>query len=170
MIEPPVECRGARSPLFPSTHLRRWMILGASLAPVIGAFLYNLGLRITPQKCFFQQWLGFPSPACGMTRAFMAIARGDWQQALTYHLFAPLLFGACLLAAAHVSTELIGGRRLPIGYGRSLCQPSVIALGVLLFFSYYALRMYARYSSGILPFDLAETALWQNLTLGAKAL
>ncbi|MBI4783973.1 MAG: DUF2752 domain-containing protein [Oscillatoriophycideae cyanobacterium NC_groundwater_1537_Pr4_S-0.65um_50_18] len=160
-----------RSPLLLAPSLRmRWAILGLSLTPVVGAFLYNLGLRFTPQKCFFQQMLSFPSPACGMTRSFMAIAQGNWQQALSYHLFAPLLFSACLITAAHTTLELIVGHKIPAPYARSLRHPMVIAIGILLFFVYYALRLYARYSDGMLPFDLGSTIVWQHLTAGAKAL
>ncbi|MBW4660118.1 MAG: DUF2752 domain-containing protein [Drouetiella hepatica Uher 2000/2452] len=169
-----IERRIKRSPTLSSSSVWiRWAILGLSLAPVIGAFLYNEGLRLTPQKCFFQQLLGFPSPGCGMTRSFMAIVRGDWQQALTYHLFAPFLFGICLVVAFYAAIELMAGRRLT-DYGQlSFLNERyliLIAIGILLFFGYYALRMYARYGNGLLPFDLADTILWQQLTLGAKAL
>ncbi|HEY9627938.1 MAG TPA: DUF2752 domain-containing protein [Coleofasciculaceae cyanobacterium] len=160
-----------RSPLLSAPRLRmRWAILGLSLTPVAGAFLYNLGLRFTPQKCFFQQMLSFPGPACGMTRSFMAIAQGNWQQALSYHLFAPLLFSACLIASAHTALELLVGHKIPAPYARSLCRPTVIGIGILLFFVYYALRLYARYSDGMLPFDLDSPLVWQQLTAGAKAL
>jgi Protein of unknown function (DUF2752) len=151
----------------------RWVLLGISLAPVIGAFLYNLGLRVTPAKCFFQQMFGFPAPTCGMTRSFMALARGDWQQAIQYHLFAPVLFCLCLIIAALMITELAIGHRLSAFYtgwsASRLRLPGGIAIA-LLFFGYYGLRLYARSSTGTLPFHWADTALWQLLTSGAKLL
>jgi Protein of unknown function (DUF2752) len=152
----------------------RWVGLGISLAPILGAFLYNLGLRLTPAKCFFQQIFGFPAPTCGMTRAFMALARGDWQQAVQYHLFAPVLFCFCVIIAVLMTTELAIGHRLSVFYaGRRQLSELAIALVLFfssLFFGYYGLRLYARYSTGILPFHLSDTTLWQLLTSGAKLL
>jgi Protein of unknown function (DUF2752) len=158
-----------------STHLDRrirWVGLGISLAPVAGAFLYNLGLRVTPAKCLFQQLFGFPAPSCGMTRSFMALARGDWQQAVQYHLFAPVLFCLCVIIAILMAAELAIGHRLNafhIGRSANRLRLGGIAIA-LLFFGYYGLRLYARYGAGTLPFHLADTALWQLLTSGAKLL
>ena len=152
----------------------RWVGLGISLAPIIGAFLYNLGLRVTPAQCFFQRMFGFPAPSCGMTRAFMALARGDWQQAIQYHLFAPVLFCLCVILAMLTTAELTIGHRLSAFYaGRFYAgrrQLEGLAIALVLFFGYYGLRLYARYSTGILPFHLSDIALWQLLTSGAKLL
>ena len=147
----------------------RWIGLGISLAPIIGAFLYNLGLRLTPAKCLFQQMFGFPAPTCGMTRAFMALARGDWQQAIQYHLFAPVLFCLCVIIAVLMPAELAIGHRLS-ALDAGMRQLGGLAIALVLFFSYYGLRLYARYSTGIPPFHLSDTALWQLLTSGAKLL
>ncbi|HEY9647789.1 MAG TPA: DUF2752 domain-containing protein, partial [Chroococcidiopsis sp.] len=66
-----------RAALSGRDRLLRGLILGVSLGPVVGAVLYNQGVRLTPAKCLFQAIIGFPSPGCGMTRSLMAIARGD---------------------------------------------------------------------------------------------
>lgn len=156
----------------------RWLVLGLALTPILGAFLYNLGLRITPADCFFQQTFGFPGPACGMTRSLMALARGDWQQALTYHLFGPLLFGICVAAILQAGAELLMGRSMTRPAGQFKAGRMVLPVlglvglvtGVLLFLAYYALRLYLRYDSGRLPFDFVDTAIWQQLVVGARSL
>lgn len=104
-----------------------------------------------------------------MTRSFMAIARGDWQQAWSYHLFGPVLFGICLIVAVQTTAELTLKRKLPQPL-RSLYRLEGIAIGMLLFLGYYALRLYARYETGTLPWDWSETAIWQQFAAGAKAL
>jgi hypothetical protein len=146
----------------------RWLLLGISFAPIAGAFLYNLGLRVTPTKCLFQQVFHIPAPTCGMTRSFMALARGDWQQAVMYHLFGPVLFCGCLGLTIQMMAELSTGRRLFYWHWRSGAIASLSFL--VLFFGYYGLRLYARYTAGTLPFHLADTAVWQLLTHGAKLL
>lgn len=40
-------------------------------------------------SCPFAELTGLPCPGCGMTRAFLAMARGDWSSALRLHPFAP---------------------------------------------------------------------------------
>ena len=44
--------------------------------------------------------VGVPCPGCGLTRATLALASGDWQRALTIHAFSPLLLLALALVAA----------------------------------------------------------------------
>lgn len=44
--------------------------------------------------------LGVPSPLTGMTRSFVALARGDLAGSLRWHPLGPALFVACLMAVA----------------------------------------------------------------------
>ena len=44
-------------------------------------------------------FLGIPDPGCGLSRAIVALLRGDWQTSLTYHAFAPLFVIALTLIA-----------------------------------------------------------------------
>ncbi|MBI1881917.1 MAG: DUF2752 domain-containing protein [Chloroflexi bacterium] len=42
---------------------------------------------------------GLPDPGCGLSRAIVALLRGDWQTSLTFHAFAPLFVLALTLIA-----------------------------------------------------------------------
>ncbi|MCL4294358.1 MAG: DUF2752 domain-containing protein [Anaerolineae bacterium] len=42
---------------------------------------------------------GLPDPGCGLSRAIIALLRGDWQTSLTFHAFAPLFVVALTLIA-----------------------------------------------------------------------
>lgn len=40
-----------------------------------------------PSQCPFRTVTGLPCPGCGLTRASMALLRGDWKAAFAYHAF-----------------------------------------------------------------------------------
>lgn len=42
---------------------------------------------------------GIPDPGCGLSRAIVALLRGDWRTSLTFHAFAPLFVMAISLIA-----------------------------------------------------------------------
>ena len=46
----------------------------------------NPRLRLCP----FLWLTGKPCPLCGLTRAFCALAKGDWQQAIHFHALSPV--------------------------------------------------------------------------------
>lgn len=55
---------------------------------------------------------GIPDPGCGLTRAIVALLRGDWQTSLMFHAFAPLFIVALALIA--------GGAMLPSAWRNRL--------------------------------------------------
>ncbi len=76
-----------------------------------------------------------------MTRSFVAIVRGNWRQAIDYHLFGPLLFGYFGLIFAHWIWELKSGCHHQVFYIRWLAhRRSQMAIAIA-FFSYYLLRL-----------------------------
>ncbi|MFO0696751.1 MAG: DUF2752 domain-containing protein [Polyangiales bacterium] len=55
-----------------------------------------VGLPICPTKLLF----GVPCPGCGLTRAMIAIAKGDFAAMARHHPLAPLVLGFLLYALA----------------------------------------------------------------------
>ncbi|MBE2282585.1 MAG: DUF2752 domain-containing protein [Prosthecobacter sp.] len=92
-------------------------VLAPWLAPLIRQrglcrilFVAMTGLLVTAAlgfswwQCPFAAVTGLPCHGCGMTRAFVALSRGDWRDMLLLHPFAP--FFALVGALTSVSTLL----------------------------------------------------------------
>ncbi len=124
-----------------SDYQIRWSLLGLSLAPVLGACLHPWGIEIPLLSCPIRYLTGIPCPTCGMTRSFLAIARGDWQQAITEHLFGPILFLMFSVAAIHISSELITGQKIKRFYHYAL-KPQSFLTGLVIYLGYYLCRIY----------------------------
>jgi len=67
-----------------ATTLKSFLILA-----IIGGIAVVLSLFVGISPCIFYHITGLPCPACGLTRAFISLARFDLRQAFAYH---PLLF------------------------------------------------------------------------------
>jgi hypothetical protein len=88
-----------------------WALLGVAAAAAALA-LARLGVPgMGFEVCGLRRLTGIPCPGCGMTRAFTALARGDWAAAWALHPFSLLL--AVQAGAAWVGSgwELVRGRR-----------------------------------------------------------
>lgn len=162
------------APLSPRDRRLRWGWLGVWSVPFWLAIAVWLGWHPAHHPCPFQALLHFPSPTCGLTRSLLAFWRGDWQQSFAYHAFGiPLIVvsgGLCLQLGIELAVGRSVGPRhsLLTTYPRWLFQPRPIAIGLAVLFAYYALRLYARYTAGVLPFQLDQTDLWQIVVMGAK--
>ena len=141
----------------------RWRILGFSCAPLIGTYFYNQGYKISFLVCPLRHWTGIPCPTCGMTRSFMAIARGDLTEATTQHLFGPILFTGFLLAAVHIVLELITRHRIRVFYCRLLRLRKLQLLGLFVVLGYHALRLYDLSQTGELYVNFVNSPLGQLL-------
>ena len=66
---------------------------GFLAAVVAGAAARLVTLPAGPKGtlCFFRRLTEVPCPGCGMTRAFVHLARGEWLAALADHPLAPLV-------------------------------------------------------------------------------
>jgi Protein of unknown function (DUF2752) len=124
-----------------SAKLRRYYGLGICAMPLIASCFYAAGYRIHAIFCPLRHWLGFICPSCGMTRSFVAIVRGDWRQAIDYHLFGPLLFGCLGLMLVHWIWELKSGYHHHTFYLKWLTN-SHLQMAISIAFSiYYLLRL-----------------------------
>lgn len=89
-----------------------------ALAPVAAAVLW-LAVRqvVLPDGtgstiCLLRRFADLPCPGCGLTRAFVHLARGEWSAALADHPLAPLI--ALQAAAGWVVAGLgLAGRLRP---------------------------------------------------------
>ncbi|MEN9215040.1 MAG: DUF2752 domain-containing protein [Gloeomargarita sp. DG02_3_bins_56] len=141
----------ASTPLTLPERRHRRLILGVLLSPVVGAFFYNQGLHIPGLICPLYHFTGVPCPSCGLTRSFMAMARGDIGRAVQFHAFGPLLYGVFLLLGIHIILELCLNRAIMIPYWRWL-ERHRLHWGILgLFLGYYFLRLTTWYHRGELP-------------------
>ncbi len=161
--------------LSPPTRLNHWGWVGLNLTLWGGLSLSHWGSSLPWQPCLFQRLFGFPSPGCGFTRSLLALSRDDWQLALSYHLFAPLLWLLCLIAGYRAAIELSLGRSLQLALPPTLTRlhqtlwrwRSLLPL-VTLFLLYYLLRLYVRYT--LPPLPTPPLTGWDWFAIGAKAL
>lgn len=74
-----------------------WILLGISVL-LRSAGIWNLesAAQFFP-PCIFHAVTDIDCPGCGMTRAFLCLAQGDFAKAMAFHPFSPLL--ALLLLA-----------------------------------------------------------------------
>ena len=91
------------------------MVWGAFLLPPPDHTGHILRL---PSPCLFYHLTGLPCPACGLTRAFVCTAHGQWAQAVGWHPLGPLLFFAALYYWCDSLSVLRRGRRLLPGRER----------------------------------------------------
>jgi hypothetical protein len=70
---------------------------------LLGIALLQLGLvsgALVGWQCPVQTTLGIPCPGCGLSKAIIALVRGEWRAALFEHAFAPVfLLGYILMMA-----------------------------------------------------------------------
>ncbi|NJN59356.1 MAG: DUF2752 domain-containing protein [Leptolyngbyaceae cyanobacterium SL_5_9] len=137
----------------------RWGFLGGSVAPVAGAFLYNQGYRLSLLKCPILHLTGIPCPTCGMTRSFMAIARGDFSLAIQHHLLGPIVFAGFVGVAIHIAVELFTARRVRAFYGAVVGDRRFLLLCLITALGYHAWRLYRLASSGELYTAFAQSPL-----------
>jgi uncharacterized protein DUF2752 len=95
---------------------RLWVLAG--LAGLAGLAIFHVWIPSgdpAAAVCLLRRLFHLPCPGCGMTRAFAALAKGDWSAAVTLHPLAPVL--ACELVVAWIAWGMaIAGRslRLPL--------------------------------------------------------
>jgi hypothetical protein len=149
-------------PLSKSARLWRWGAIATCLAPVLGAYLHTVNLRVG-WDCPIRYWTGIPCPTCGMTRSFVALARGDWGHALTHHALGPVLFGGFLLVAIHLACELVAGKSIKAFYSDWLGRSPVWVSLFTVLLGYHSLRLYHLHQAGDLYLSFLNSPLGQFL-------
>lgn len=75
-------------------RIARSMITGVSILQ-----LSLVSAKLPAWHSPFHAVFGIPDPGCGLSRAIVALLRGDWQTSLTFHAFAPFFVIALSLIA-----------------------------------------------------------------------
>lgn len=151
----------SRSPLSYRGQIVRWGILGFCSTPILGTLFYNQGYRIAFLVCPVRHFTGIPCPTCGMTRSFMAIARGDLERAVSENLFGIILFSSFLIAVIHVAIELLLKRRMTAFYCQIIEIKKLQLIGGSVALLYYALRLYNLFKTGELYISFMHSPLGQ---------
>lgn len=150
-------------------RLVRWGILSLCCSPIIGSYFYNQAYRLSFFVCPLRHWTGIPCPTCGMTRSFMAIVRGDGYQALTEHLFGPVLFTVFLIAILHTATELLTGQQVFAFYDKFLRLRKLQLFCLLIYLIYYGIRLYYLSTTGELSVAFEQSPLGQFFSSRASS-
>ena len=88
------------SPVLAPLLANRTMSLAILAAALVHTGLVLAGWPGWP--CPVRTWLGLPCPGCGLSRACAALLRGEWQESLTFHAFAPFFLVALALMVVAV--------------------------------------------------------------------
>ena len=68
-----------------------------ALVVAVGGHLLLSELGLPGWPCPFRHVLNMPCPGCGLTRAVHLLLRGQWQQSIQTHAFAPVLLLAAVV-------------------------------------------------------------------------
>lgn len=130
-----------RAPVPPRAHpdrLPHALAAGAALAVIVASVaMVDDGPHpegAPPSTlCLLRRMTGVPCPTCGMTRAFVAMGRGDVVAAARHHPLGPVAFVAMAAAALRSGDIAITGRRrltrLTRRAGQALAALAVAAVG-----------------------------------------
>ncbi|NJM68681.1 MAG: DUF2752 domain-containing protein [Acaryochloris sp. RU_4_1] len=120
---------------------KRWGLLGICSAPLLGAIPYGGGYRFPSLACPMLHLTGIPCPTCGMTRSFVAIAQGNWSQAVTFHLFGPVLFALFAIVVVHTAIELRTNHQWITFYTQCIRRRDIQILSIVTYLGYYFFRL-----------------------------
>jgi hypothetical protein len=122
--------------------------LAAVSLPIAGSFILNLDISIPFLDCPLLRYVGIPCPAWGLTRSFMAIARGDWQQAIAFHGLGIAIFAGLAIAALHLSLEIYFYRRITAFYEKLIRKDEFILFAASLLWIYHGHRLWELWKAG----------------------
>lgn len=136
------------------------LTLSVVASPVLGAYLFGHTDYESPLRCPLLTLTGIPCPGCGLTRSFVAIAQGDWSEAVAYHGLGPILFAGCVVWSALLIWEIATQRPVKIrGWRRLRRSRGFQGFLVLMPLGYYAVRLYFLAVSGELALSFARSPL-----------
>lgn len=141
---------------------QRYWGISITLGSIIASCILNLGVSIPFLACPLLRYTGIPCPAWGLTRSFIATARGDLEQAMKYHGLGSVLFAAFLVIGLHLGLELLKNRKIEAFYLQILVETKFQLFGFLMLFSYHGVRLQGLWQSGKLypSFLASPLGIW----------
>jgi hypothetical protein len=127
--------------------------------PISAAFFYSYTDYSSPLLCPIRAFTGIPCPGCGMTRSFLSLVQGNLGEAFSYHLFGPILFFFCLLAAIHLFLEIVSQRKIKALYVKILNKKTIQGLILPSILIYYLSRLLIIYGTGELAISFRLSPL-----------
>ncbi|NET26463.1 DUF2752 domain-containing protein [Okeania sp. SIO1I7] len=127
---------------------QRYVYLAIALLPIIGSYFLNFGLKIPFIGCPLLRYVGIPCPGWGLTRSLTAVARGDFSQAIAYHLFGPIFFVLFVIAILHIVLELINNRKIRTFYVPLIQNHHFHIFCFLVLFGYHGTRLQELWKTG----------------------
>ena len=85
-------------------HEALWLLVGAASICLLGVALATPGIELP--RCVFKAVTGLPCPSCGVTRAIIALSRGQFARALFMNPLAALACGAALVYFVYAAAVL----------------------------------------------------------------
>ena len=95
----------------PNRRRARVVLLGLTAVFVVAA-VWDPADELRIVLCPFRALTHHPCPGCGMTRAFCALAHGEFWRAVKLNPFSPLLFLAALVAWLRAAAAVLRVERL----------------------------------------------------------
>ena len=118
-----------------SAALRLWAFLGlVGLAGLAVLHVWVPSGDPASALCLSRRLLHLPCPACGLTRAFAHLAKGEWAAAVVLHPLAPLIALEMILGWLLWGWQLAARRplRLPVWFETVLVANAAVLIALWL--------------------------------------
>jgi len=130
---------GLFAPVMGPLMQNRWIIV---LLAALTAVQVALTAAVTiAWQCPVKSTFGVICPGCGLTRAMVLFAQGNWKAAIDLHAFAPVFFGIGIFLA--IGSILPAGLQHKIAYRIAAVErrTAFVALLILGVLAYWILRI-----------------------------
>lgn len=130
---------GLFAPVMGPLMQNRWIIV---LLAALTAVQVALTAAVTiAWQCPVKSTFGVICPGCGLTRAMVLFAQGNWKAAIDLHAFAPVFFGIGIFLA--IGSILPAGLQHKIAYRIAAVErrTAFVALLILSILAYWILRI-----------------------------